>query len=42
MRIIAFIIDHHVSDKILRHLERKGDTQTERGPPASAGLEDVS
>ena len=40
MRIIAFIIDHAVVDKILRHLERRG-VERERGPPDSAGLEAV-
>ena len=40
MRIIAFIIDHEVVDKILGHLERR-EVERERGPPDSAGLEAV-
>jgi len=36
MRIIAFIIDHAVVDKILRHLDRKGRAERVRGPPAAA------
>jgi hypothetical protein len=42
MRIIAFIIDHAVVDKILRHLERKGEVARERGPPAEVDLEAAS
>ena len=41
MRIIAFILDHEVVDKILRHLERS-DVASERGPPGSLGLEAAS
>ena len=42
MRIIALIIDHGVVDKILRHLERSGDAQRQRGPPEGAGLHAAS
>ena len=41
MRIIAFIIDHGVVDKILRHLERK-EIERERGPPEPSDLEAAS
>ena len=42
MRVIAFIIDHLVVDKILRHLKRRGEGQRERGPPGRPGLAAVS
>jgi hypothetical protein len=42
MRIIAFIIDHAVVDKILRHLKRRGEGQRERGPPERSKLAAVS
>ncbi len=42
MRIIAFIVDHDVVDKILRHLEHKGRAGRERGPPDAVDLEAVS
>jgi hypothetical protein len=38
MRIIAFIIDQEVVDKILRHLARK-EPERERGPPRRLGCE---
>jgi hypothetical protein len=38
MKVIAFIIDHAVVDKILRHLKRRGEGQRERGPPGRPGL----
>ena len=41
MRIIAFIIDEAVVDKILRHLVAKEDHRV-RGPPAWADLEEAS
>ena len=41
MRIIAFIIDHAVIDKILRHLERK-EAERERAPPGAAGFKAAS
>jgi hypothetical protein len=41
MRVVAFIIDHAVVDKILRHLQRK-EAERERGPPECAGLEAAS
>ena len=37
MRIIAFIIDHEVVDKILRHLAKAG-ARPPRGPPSAATL----
>ncbi len=37
MRIVAFIVDHQVIDKILRHLAEKG-SHRERGPPHDADL----
>ncbi len=42
MRVTAFIIDHEVVDKILRHVERKGEAERERGPPESGELEAAS
>lgn len=41
MRIIAFIVDAVVIDKILRHLVAKGDHRV-RGPPGWADLEAAS
>jgi hypothetical protein len=41
MRMIAFIVDAVVIDKILRHLVAKGDHRV-RGPPQYANLEAVS
>ena len=38
MKVIAFIIEHEVVDKILKHLKRRGEGQRERGPPARPGL----
>jgi hypothetical protein len=37
MRIIAFITDHQVIDKIIRHRVAKSDHR-ERGPPRDADL----
>ena len=37
MRIIAFIVDQAVIDKILRHLAAK-ENDRERGPPSSSTL----
>jgi hypothetical protein len=42
MRVIAFIIDHAVVDKILRHLKRKREAARERGPPGDVDLEAAS
>ena len=42
MRVVAFIVDHAVVDKILRRLDRKAEAHPERGPPHSAGLEAAS
>jgi hypothetical protein len=33
MKVIAFIIDHAVVDRILRHLKRHGEGERVRGPP---------
>ena len=41
MRIVAFIINPTVVDKILRHL-RAGEDHRERGPPGWADLEAAS
>jgi hypothetical protein len=41
MRMIAFIVDAVVIDKILRHLVAKGDHRV-RGPPGWADLEAAS
>ena len=38
MKVIAFITEHAVVDKILRHLKRRGEGQRERGPPGRPGL----
>jgi hypothetical protein len=37
MRIVAFVADHQVMDKILRHLRVRG-YRRERGPPHDADL----
>jgi len=42
MKVIAFIIDHQVVDKILRHLKRRGEGERERGPPGRSELAAVS
>ena len=42
MKVIAFIVDHAVVDKILRHLRRRGEGQRERGPPRRSELAAVS
>jgi hypothetical protein len=41
MKVIAFIIDHEVVDKILRHLMRTDDARG-RDPPQETGLSAVS
>ncbi len=33
MKVIAFITEHEVVDKILRHLKRRAEVERERGPP---------
>jgi len=38
MKVTAFITEHAVVDKILRHLKRRGEGQRERGPPERSGL----
>ena len=38
MKVIAFILDHVVVDKILRHLKRQ-DVERERGPPQGIGAQ---
>ena len=37
MKVIAFIVEHAVVDKILRHLRRRGGFERERGPPWRVG-----
>jgi hypothetical protein len=41
MKVIAFIRDHGVVDKMLRHL-RRTDVERERGPPQDVDLPAVS
>ena len=41
MKVIAFIIDHVVVDKIIRHL-RLADAASERGPPQNAAVPSAS
>jgi len=41
MRIVAFIVDHEVVDKILRDLRRK-ELERGRAPPGAADLEAAS
>ncbi|MCP4901535.1 MAG: hypothetical protein GY906_31620 [bacterium] len=41
MKVIAFIIDHVVVDKISRHL-RRADAASERGPPQNAAVPSAS
>ncbi len=38
MKVIAFITEHAVVDKILRHLKQRRAEETERGPPGRSGL----
>jgi hypothetical protein len=38
MKVIAFIIEHEVVDRILRHLKRHGEGERERGPPGRSEL----
>jgi hypothetical protein len=42
MKVIAFIIEHEVVDRILRHLKRHGEGERERGPPGRSELAAVS
>jgi len=42
MKVIAFIIDHAVVDKILRHLTRRDEEGRGRGPPERSELAAVS
>jgi hypothetical protein len=42
MKVLAFITEHEVVDKILRHLRRRGEGQRERGPPTRSELAAVS
>ena len=42
MKIIAFIIDHSVVDKILRHLKRREEEGRGRGPPGRSERQAVS
>jgi hypothetical protein len=38
MKVIAFISEHAVVDRILRHLKRRGEAERTRGPPRQFGL----
>ena len=38
MKLIAFIIDHAVVDKILTNLKRRAEDKRERGPPGRSEL----
>jgi hypothetical protein len=42
MKVIAFIIEHEVVDKILRHLKRRDEEGRGRGPPERSELAAVS
>ncbi len=42
MKVIAFITEHDVVDKILRHLKRRDEEGRGRGPPGREELEAVS
>ncbi len=42
MKIIAFITEHDVVDKILRHFKRRDEEGRGRGPPGYEELEAVS
>ena len=42
MKVIAFITEHAVVDRILRHLKRRREGQRERGPPRRSELAAVS
>ena len=38
MKVVAFIIDHAVVDKILTNLKRRAEYKRERGPPGRSKL----
>ena len=38
MKIIAFITEHEVVTRILKHLTQKAETEKSRGPPEAAGF----
>jgi len=42
MKVVAFIIDRAVVDKILRHLKRHDEEGRGRGPPGRSELAAVS
>ena len=42
MKVISFITEHDVVDKILRHLKRRDEEGRGRGPPGHEELEAVS
>ncbi len=42
MKVVAFITEHEVVDKILRHLRRRDEEGRGRGPPCPEGLVAVS
>jgi hypothetical protein len=42
MKVIAFITEHDVVDKILRHLKRRDEEGRGRGPPEHEELDAVS
>ena len=42
MKVVAFIIDHVVVDKILRHLTRREEEGRGRGPPGRSEFAAVS
>jgi hypothetical protein len=42
MKVIAFISEHEVVDKILQHLRNRGGIERKRGPPGRTGLAVVS
>ena len=42
MKVIAFVTEHAVVDKILRHLKRRDEEGRGRGPPGRSELAAVS
>ena len=42
MKVIAFITEHAVVDRILRHLKRRVEDEREKGPPGRSGIAAVS
>ena len=42
IKVIAFITEHAVVDRIVGHLKRRVEDERERGPPGRSGIAAVS